>query len=267
MSDRFTQNLISGGIAGSLEIATTWPFEYAKTQLQLPQRKHTTIWGCLRSTFQNQGMRTLYGGLPPVFLSEFPKIGVRFSCYQYLNDHNLLESNFMKGLVAGTVEALLVTTPAETLKTKVVHSERGFWEGIRYVIQREGWRGLYGGAIPTVLRSSANCGIRFSVFHKYKDWMKTKNGEDMSVSSSVIGGVLAGATSVIATTPIDVVKTRSQALLDGKSLSISEHFIRIYKEGGISGFYYGMLPRLLRVAPGQGIVFSVYHLLSKIDNS
>ena len=265
MSDRFTQNLISGGIAGSLEIATTWPFEYAKTQLQLPRRKHTTIWGCLRSTVRYQGMRTLYGGLPPVFLSEFPKIGVRFSCYQYLDDHSLVESNFTKGLVAGTVEALLVTTPAETLKTKVVHSERGFLEGIRYVIQREGWRGIYGGAIPTVLRSSANCGIRFSVFHKYKDWIETNNAENtsMSVSSSVMGGVLAGTASVIATTPIDVVKTRSQALHDRKLLSISEHVIRIYQEGGIGGFYHGVLPRLLRVAPGQGIVFSVYHFLNE----
>jgi solute carrier family 25 citrate transporter 1 len=266
MSDRFAHNLLSGGIAGSLEIATTWPFEYAKTQLQLPQRKHTTMWGCISSTIQNKGIRTLYGGLPPVFLSEFPKIGVRFGSYQYLDDHKLIESNFMKGLVAGAVEAILVTTPAETLKTKVVHSERGFLEGIRYVIQREGWRGVYGGAIPTVLRSSANCGIRFSVFHKYRDWMKHKNGErtSLSVANAVAGGVIAGTVSVIATTPIDVVKTRSQALCDGNLLSIREHITQIYKVGGIGGFYHGVIPRLLRVAPGQGIVFSVYHMLSEL---
>ena len=38
----------------------------------------------------------------------------------------------------------------------------------------------------------------------------------------------------------------------------------MWKQEGVSSFYKGITPRVLRVAPGQAIVFAVYERVRKI---
>lgn len=38
----------------------------------------------------------------------------------------------------------------------------------------------------------------------------------------------------------------------------------MWKQEGVRSFYKGITPRVLRVAPGQAIVFAVYERVSKI---
>lgn len=38
----------------------------------------------------------------------------------------------------------------------------------------------------------------------------------------------------------------------------------LFKNEGISAFYKGITPRVLRVAPGQAIVFTVYERVKKL---
>jgi len=74
-----------------------------------------------------------------------------------------------------------------------------------------GFKGVYQGVVPTILKQGSNQAIRFFVMETLKDWYKggdnTKN-----VPKVIVGafGAVAGAASVFGNTPIDVIKTRMQ---------------------------------------------------------
>ena len=65
----------------------------------------------------------------------------------------------MCGLSAGAAEALLVVTPQETLKTKLIHDKlsaepkyRNLFHGIYTIAQQNGVGGLYKGVLATFLK-------------------------------------------------------------------------------------------------------------------
>jgi hypothetical protein len=62
-----------------------------------------------------------------------------------------------------------------------------------------------------------------------------------------VSGALAGLTSTIATTPLDVVKTRLQCA--DAPVPIREVVRGVVREAGLRGFYAGLMPRLLSAVP------------------
>jgi len=69
------------------------------------------------------------------------------------------------------MEAILVVTPAETLKVTLIHDRlsaapkyRGLIHGISAIISEKGFAGIYKGLVPTILRQGSNQGIRFLVY-------------------------------------------------------------------------------------------------------
>ena len=65
----------------------------------------------------------------------------------------------------------------------------------------------------------------------------------------------AGCFSVLGNNPFDVVKTKLQGTDAAKFNGTIDCFLKIIKNEGIGGMYAGVLPRLYRVVPGQGIIF------------
>jgi solute carrier family 25 (mitochondrial citrate transporter), member 1 len=64
--------------------------------------------------------------------------------------------------------------------------------------------------VPTILKQGSNQGIRFLV---YDDVSKIlKNNGLGTIPSNFFAGAVAGAASVVANTPVDVVKTVMQGL-------------------------------------------------------
>jgi solute carrier family 25 (mitochondrial citrate transporter), member 1 len=118
------------------------------------------------------------------------------------------------GLFAGVTEALLVVTPTETMKVKLIHDNlsatpkyRNFVHGVRTIAAEQGIAGTYKGLTPTILKQGSNQAIRFSVYYYFKrQWLGDDPAAKMSVAQSMTAGGLAGATSVFGNTPIDVIK-------------------------------------------------------------
>ena len=69
-------------------------------------------------------------------------------------------------------------------------------------------------------------------------------------------GAFAGMVSTFANTPLDTIKTRMQK--QGQTLNTAQVMQQIYREGGIRSFWAGVIPRSVRVVPGQAITFAVY---------
>ena len=56
----------------------------------------------------------------------------------------------------GCLESIIVVTPMETIKTRLIDSGKGLGDGVRHVVQKDGVRGLYKGLFPTMAKSCSN---------------------------------------------------------------------------------------------------------------
>ena len=88
------------------------------------------------------------------------------------------------------MEATIVVTPQETIKTKLVAlNETSLQRGVSSIIKTDGMSGLYRGLVPTAVKQSTNQGIRFMVFSTYKnallEYKSTKSGKKETKTTTV----------------------------------------------------------------------------------
>ena len=264
MNENFFNHLIAGTFAGTNEALITWPTENIKTRMQFKNetKPFKTI---TKEIYKKNGFKGFYQGLSPILLFNIPKVASRF--YAFETSKKYLESNkynknlitILSGLNAGFIESTLITVPSETLKTKFIKNPT---LSSLQIVKNEGVKGLYQGYFPTLFRQSLNQASRFYFFHQYKDFLLKKNVKYKSYHS-FFGGVGAGTFSVLVSTPFDVLKTQMQENKNTKMISLTQE---IYTQSGIKGFWRGSIARLLRVAPGQGVMFLSYEFVMKTLN-
>lgn len=268
------QALVAGATAGAVEGFVTYPTEYVKTASQFSGNKLGPI-AIIKSTLQTHGIMGLYSGCGALVTGNALKAGVRFVSYDkyksLLADEKGKLSppmSLLAGLGAGMTEAIFAVTPSETIKTKLIDDSKrpnprfkGLIHGTGIIIKEEGFRGIYRGLFPVILRQGANSAIRFTSYSTLKQFVQgnARPGQKLSnVLTFAIGGV-AGLITVYMTMPFDVVKTRMQSLQATQLYKNSFHCAyKIYLENGILGFWKGTTPRLARLVMAGGIVFTVY---------
>nr|XP_012216487.1 PREDICTED: putative tricarboxylate transport protein, mitochondrial [Linepithema humile] len=280
------KGVIAGGITGGIEICITYPTEYVKTQLQLdekagPSKQYTGIVDCVKKTIKTRGFFGLYRGLSVLLYGSIPKSAVRFGAFetakkQLVDADGKLnpQRRLLAGLCAGVCEAIFAVTPMETIKVKFINDQRsakprfrGFLHGVRIIVKEHGFRGVYQGVAPTILKQGSNQAIRFFVMETLKDWYRGGDNTK-SVPKLVVGafGAIAGAASVFGNTPIDVVKTRMQDLEAAKYKGSVDCAIQIWKNEGPRAFYKGTIPRLSRVCLDVAITFMIYDSFMELFN-
>ncbi|WOO76830.1 putative mitochondrial carrier [Vanrija pseudolonga] len=270
-------SLLAGATAGGVEAFITYPLESLKTQLQFgsPSGKKLTPYGILTDTLRERGVRGLYAGVTAVVIGNALKAGVRFTTYDQFksilkDDQGNLTAprSMLAGLGAGMMEAVIAVTPSETIKTKMIEDSKraqpqfnGLVDGVRKIVAQEGWRGVYRGVGPVMLRQGANSAVRFSSYSTLKQLAQGNlpPGQQLPGWATFGIGSTAGVITVYTTMPFDVIKTRMQSLEAKKEYRNALHCAyRIATEEGILKFWKGTVPRLGRLVMSGGIVFSVY---------
>ena len=138
--------------------------------------------------------------------------------------------------------------------------------GISTIYASQGFKGIYMGPLPTVLRQSSNQAIRFSVYGEVKAKLDEVGPNWPLTLKTALAGAIAGAASVLGNNPIDVVKTNMQGLEAHKYKSSLECFVSIYKNEGVGGYYKGAGARLSRVVLDVAITFTlVEHIRNLLD--
>ena len=230
-----------------------------------------------KETVSTHGVRGLYRGLSVLLVFSVPKTGIRFGSKEFY-DKTFFQTpskwgTFLSGALAGTTEALLVVTPMETLKVKLIHDRfqavpkySSLLNGISTIYASQGFKGIYMGPLPTVLRQSSNQAIRFSVYGEVKAKLDEIGPNWPLTLKTALSGAIAGAASVLGNNPIDVVKTNMQGLEAHKYKSSLECFVSIYKNEGLGGYYKGAGARLSRVVLDVAITFTlVEHIRNLLD--
>ncbi|KAK7580144.1 hypothetical protein V9T40_000773 [Parthenolecanium corni] len=281
------KGIIAGGITGGIEICITYPTEYVKTQLQLDEKSSTGIkqyngiGDCVKKTVKSHGFFGLYRGLSVLLYGSIPKSAVRFGSFEMLKKKAVDEKGNLSpqmrvlcGLGAGVCEAILAVTPMETVKVKFINDQRsanpkykGFFHGVSYIIKEQGFRGVYQGLTPTIMKQGTNQAMRFYVMETLKNWYR-QGDPNAPVPKPIVGafGAVAGAVSVFGNTPLDVVKTRMQGLEAAKYKNSFDCMVKIWKFEGPMAFYKGTVPRLGRVCLDVAITFMIYDSFMDLFN-
>ena len=226
----------------------------------------------LRYTVQTTGFFSLYRGLAPTLIGSIPKAGIRFGLNSVFKDvlrdpvtgQLTPAKNFLAGMGAGVSEALVIVAPVESIKTKCIELNLPFISGMKHIMKTQGLGGIYQGATATALKQGSNQGLRFMWFNEFKRFV-TNNGEKpMTPVLGLLGGMSAGCFSTLGNNPFDVVKTRMQGMNASRYSSTLDCFKQIVKNEGVSSLYAGVVPRLGRVVPGQGVIFMSFETIQNL---
>lgn len=264
--------MAAGCIAGGIEATVVWPMEFIKTQLQLGGKTgklpYTGMLSGLAYTVRETGFLSLYRGLAPTLLGSMPKAGIRFGLNSAIKD-NLRDKDgkltigkhFVAGLGAGVCEALIVAVPVETVKTRCIETNMPFVKGLTHIVATEGVGGVYQGAAATAMKQGSNQALRFTWFNEYKRIVTNDGEKPMTPLLGLLGGMSAGCFSTLGNNPFDAVKTRMQGTNASQYANTLDCFKQILSKEGVAAFYAGVVPRLGRVVPGQGIIFMSFETI------
>jgi solute carrier family 25 citrate transporter 1 len=138
------------------------------------------------------------------------------------------------------------------------------------IIREEGFGALYCGITLTALRQGTNQAANFAAYTELKDYLQKHSAEPTQPLSSwktSLIGLVSGAVGPFTNAPIDTIKTRLQRTPAqngestlGRALEISR---QMWRKEGLGAFWMGITPRVMRVAPGQAVTFTVYEYLRK----
>ncbi|KAJ2007024.1 hypothetical protein GGI04_000989 [Coemansia thaxteri] len=285
--DKAVHTLLAGVVAGAVEGAATYPTEVVKTKLQLAgSRQYVQAGGqafsgaveCAVATVRTQGVRGLYRGVTAMLTGNAAKAGVRFLTYEWMqtqlragDGRQTAARTMAAGLCAGVVEGGTVVTPAEAIKTRLIHDRclpapryAGVADCVRAAVRAEGVRGLYRGVGPVMARQGANSCVRFATYDGLKQLVAASDGS-LTFAQSFGLGMVAGTVTVYATMPLDVVKTRMQGLAAATEYRGALHCVyRLVSEEGVRALWKGATPRLSRLVFSGAIVFAVYEETMKL---
>jgi solute carrier family 25, member 42 len=201
----------------------------------------------------------------------------------YQSDIQQLPKEF-RNLIAGGLAGMVaksVVAPADRIKILFQVSSAEFhitrvpkvaWN----IIETEGIQALWKGNTATMIRVFPYSGIQFMVFDRCKTYLlqeqlddyRRKRADDpktpkpkwgLSPVQSLQAGMIAGATSVLCTYPLDL--TRAQlAVLRRHKHAANKGFFGVLKENymnrGVPGLFRGIGPTMLGILPYSGIAFA-----------
>jgi len=283
----FLYQLTAGAIAGVSECVITYPTDVAKSRLQLQVagvgEQYKGMVDCLTKIVRNEGFWRLYRGIQLPIIIEAPKRATKFAAneswgnfYRKLFDSPMNQSmSILTGATAGATEGLVVTS-AELLKIRLQDKSlaakyKGPIDVIVKVIREEGPLALFNGLEATVWRhitwNAAYFGSIFQLRSLAAQWTGRKPGQKPGVFESLCVGTIAGSLGTLVNIPFDVVKSRVQVTAKVPGVVPKYNWawpalFTIAREEGAAALYKGLIPKLIRLGPGGGILLVVFSQVS-----
>ncbi|KAG0289021.1 hypothetical protein BGZ96_007314 [Linnemannia gamsii] len=173
-------SILTGVSAGITEAFLVVPFELVKIRLQDKANagKYKGSMDALTKIVRAEGALALFNGLEATLWRHASWNGGYFGCIQGVKSvipeaetpNGNLARNFVAGAIGGTF-ATMLNTPFDVVKTRIQNQAKGSvlkynWTlpGVAMVYREEGFRALYKGFVPKVLRLGPGGGILLVVF-------------------------------------------------------------------------------------------------------
>ncbi|WIA38368.1 hypothetical protein OEZ86_001698 [Tetradesmus obliquus] len=263
----------AGGIAGAFAKSCTAPLARLTILYQVQGFTTTAAAGIagqaegvahppkLRHAFlqvvRREGVAALWKGNLATILHRLPYSSINFYTYEHANKFLVQRlppgTDFARTLAAGGLAGLVACSaayPLDLVRTRLAVQTQGhYYHGILPTLQRivadEGAVGLYRGLGATLLQVVPSLALNFSL---------------------LASGCISGFLTATVTFPLDVVRRRMQVYgrqHQGEPVSYSRVIRQVQQQGGLKGFYTGILPEYCKVVPGVAIAFCTYEQLKK----
>jgi Mitochondrial carrier protein len=255
---------------------------------------YANLGDAVRKIMRTEGPGGFWSGFGAVLVVSPIANGLYFSAYESCK-HALADSSLERSLgqdavfiVAGVVAqsaAGLAYTPGDVVKerlqvqriatrpaqgnvpaTAVYH---GSWHAARSIIRADGVSTLFRGYWTQNAAWWPWNIIYFTAYERMRDALATRlriegGGQSLDPWHSAVCATAAAAGATVVTNPVDVVKTRLQALPHSRTAagawSIASAML---KAEGLSAFTAGIGARVLSIAPGSCITFFCFETIKR----
>jgi len=295
-------------VRARLQVQRNYSLPSCPSSIILPGEYYRNTAHAFISIIRTEGVLALYKGFGIVFTCTIPAHGLYFAGYEMAKkamrpsrrgDEKGALVHFMAGIWA-EICGSFIWVPQDVIKQRlqvqrtvsqkrlqsacsfstIVKSESsemrptsgGSLQMLKKILSEEGFRGLFKGYWVSLATYAPFVAIYFTVYEQLKlcarDFQKLASLEDLTLSSQIVGGALAGGIAAAITCPMDVIKTRLQVESSSASSVSNQRYRnaldvirRILKEEGIAAFGKGMTARILWIAPSTAITMASYEQL------
>lgn len=195
---------------------------------------------------------------------------------------NIQENEFMlRGIASCTAGAMsgiiatAVTYPFDLVRTQWI--VKGRPNGLRMhthvltQLNESGIKGIYRGIRPALYQVVPNMALAYTLYDFFKQRLleldPTPNAQHISPLQSLMVGVASGAITKLVVYPLDTAKKRLQA--DGLTFEpggsrkrqytgVLDCFRKMLQREGVTSWYRGLRPTLLKAVLSHGIIFTTY---------
>ena len=193
----------------------------------------------------------------------------------------------LAGGIAGGLSRTLVS-PLERLKILfqtqgggMTTKYSGLSQGLRLMYREDGLRGFFRGNGSNVVRIVPAVALQFFLYDLAKRYFfdhplvalsesdSEKRKCELGAAQRLIAGAGAGIGACVITYPLDFVRARLTLQSGPNALygGILDAFRQVYRQEGIRGFYHGLWPSVVGIAPYLGLDFAVSAPLALIAAS
>ncbi|GMI42005.1 hypothetical protein TrCOL_g1530 [Triparma columacea] len=252
-----------GGIGGWCVVH---PFNSMAVRSSLATTSGTTF--SLSAVLKNEGVLSLYAGLPAGCYRQLVYAGARFGLYEEFRDRleairgkTDFASRLLTGGTAGGIAAYLscpmeVTVVRMSNDASLPPSDRRNYKGVSdafsRIIKEEGITAFWRGSTPFVQRAMMVGCFQVATYDELKNtYVKLLGQTKNSIQNVFCSAMTSGLIYSLATMPLESAKNRMAGQKPGPDGSLPytgslQTISKVIKSEGIRGLYKGYLPYYLR---------------------
>lgn len=269
------------GVAGAISRTIVAPLERMKIMMQADTKgKYRGLFGGLQKMVREDTSftRAMFRGNGVNLMRIVPNAFIQLAVVKSMHDmysrdkSGRLDSRSTSALetvaiggISGCISTI-VLYPLEFARGRISVQNAAFspysgaWDALRQAAAKDGIRSIYRGLTPSLLGIFPYVGISFSVFEALHPVLPKRNdGSSMpSAASAIISGAGVMMLAQTVTYPLDLCRRRMQTagFSNNEPLhSFSGNLTTIYRKAGVTGFFRGITPNLLKVIPTTAVSF------------
>lgn len=271
-------SFLGGSLSSCTAEALTFPMDQLKTKMQLGGTQGSVKYSgpihCISDNLAKGGVKGFYWGIIPALNRQFVFSGIRIAIYDKLKAYSGVDTNsggvftrFLIGAFSGGV-ASFICTPLDVSKIRVINDPlklkySGFFDCLKKTSAEGLVNGFYRGSSPNIYRSIVVNAMELGTYDNAKNLFISYFGfAENSIALRFWASIAAGFFAAIASSPIDVVKTRymnaSKANHKPGELTFTsplDCLKKIVAAEGVLSLYNGFWFLWLRLGPWCTVMF------------